>query len=98
MSDVLDVPKSNWRQDEEIQIFSDAVSGFFDKELKPNVEDWREAGMVPRDVWYQAGEMGLLLPSAPEQYGLTSFITALRSKRNACFQNSPLASLSALLP
>ncbi|MGB0262851.1 MAG: acyl-CoA dehydrogenase family protein, partial [Henriciella sp.] len=24
---------------------------------------------VPRDVWYKAGEQGLLLPSAPEQYG-----------------------------
>ena len=69
MSEVLDVPKSNWRQDEEIQIFSDAVATFFDKELKPHVESWREARQVPRDVWHKAGEMGLLLPSAPEEYG-----------------------------
>lgn len=69
MQNVLNVPLSNWRQDDEISIFSDAVGQFFEKELKPHVEDWREAGVVPRDVWRQAGEMGLLLPSAPEEYG-----------------------------
>ena len=69
MQNVLKVPLSNWRQDDEISIFSDAVGQFFEKELKPHVEDWREAGVVPRDVWRQAGEMGLLLPSAPEEYG-----------------------------
>ena len=69
MQNVLNVPLSNWRRDDEISIFSDAVGQFFEKELKPHVEDWREAGVVPRDVWRQAGEMGLLLPSAPEEYG-----------------------------
>ncbi|MEL7453392.1 MAG: acyl-CoA dehydrogenase family protein, partial [Pseudomonadota bacterium] len=69
MQSSLDVSPSPWRQDEEISIFSDAVRQFFDKELKPHVESWREAGCVPRDVWYQAGEQGLLLPSAPEAYG-----------------------------
>jgi len=77
MSDVLEVPKSKWRQDEEIQIFSDAVATFFEKELKPNVESWREARQVPRDVWYKAGEMGLLLPSAPEEYGGAAVISAM---------------------
>ena len=69
MQDVLNVPKSSWRQDEEISIFSEAVGQFFENELKPHVEEWRAAGKVPRDVWYKAGEQGLLLPSAPEQYG-----------------------------
>jgi len=69
LQNVLNVPLSNWRRDDEISIFSDAVGQFFEKELKPHVEDWREAGVVPRDVWRQAGEMGLLLPSAPEEYG-----------------------------
>ena len=69
MQDVLNVPKSSWRQDEEISIFSEAVGQFFENELKPHVEEWRAAGKVPRNVWYKAGEQGLLLPSAPEQYG-----------------------------
>ena len=69
MPDVLDVPLSEWRQDEEIKIFNDAVEQFFVKELKPHVEEWREAGAVPREVWYQAAEQGLLLVSAPEEYG-----------------------------
>ncbi|MGB2073659.1 MAG: acyl-CoA dehydrogenase family protein, partial [Henriciella sp.] len=60
MQDVLNVPKSSWRQDEEISIFSEAVGQFFENELKPHVEEWRAAGKVPRDVWYKAGEQGLL--------------------------------------
>jgi len=65
----LDVPKANWRADEEMDMFSDAVASFMEKECKPHVEKWRENGIVDRDVWYKAGEMGLLVPSAPEEYG-----------------------------
>ena len=65
----LDVPKAKWREDEELDIFADAVSGFMEKECKPHVEKWREQGIVDRDIWYKAGEMGLLVPSCPEEYG-----------------------------
>jgi acyl-CoA dehydrogenase len=65
----LDVPQPEWRRDEEIAIFSDAVGQFFERECKPHVEDWRKQGYVPRDVWKTAGEAGLLLASAPEEYG-----------------------------
>jgi len=65
----LDVPKAKWREDEELDIFSDAVSGFMEKECKPHVERWRDQGIVDRDIWYKAGEMGLLVPSCPEAYG-----------------------------
>ena len=65
----LDVPKAKWRDDEELDIFSDAVAGFMEKECKPHVEKWREQGIVDRDIWYKAGEMGLLVPSCPEEYG-----------------------------
>ncbi len=65
----LDVPKAKWREDEELDIFADAVSGFMEKECKPHVEKWREQGIVDRDIWHKAGEMGLLVPSCPEEYG-----------------------------
>jgi acyl-CoA dehydrogenase len=65
----LNVPKSAWRQDEELDIFADAVGQFFEKECAPHVPAWRKAGVVPRDVWKKAGEMGLLGASVPEEYG-----------------------------
>ncbi|KCZ90808.1 acyl-CoA dehydrogenase family protein [Hyphomonas johnsonii] len=65
----LNVPKSNWRNDEEMDIFSDAVGQFFEKECAPHVPAWRKAGIVPREIWSKAGEMGLLCASVPEEYG-----------------------------
>jgi acyl-CoA dehydrogenase len=65
----LNVPKSAWRQDEELDIFADAVGQFFEKECAPHVPAWRKAGVVPREIWRKAGEMGLLGASVPEEYG-----------------------------
>ncbi|MFT5931236.1 MAG: acyl-CoA dehydrogenase [Hyphomonas sp.] len=65
----LNVPKSAWRSDEEMDIFSDAVGQFFEKECAPHVPAWRKAGVVPREIWTKAGEMGLLCASVPEEYG-----------------------------
>lgn len=65
----LNVPLANWRDDEEMTIFSDAVGQFFERECAPHMEDWRAARIVPRDVWTKAGEAGLLCPSIPEEYG-----------------------------
>ncbi|MEO0714675.1 MAG: acyl-CoA dehydrogenase family protein [Pseudomonadota bacterium] len=65
----LDVPHAKWRDDEEISLFSDAVGQFFEKECQPHVQDWRKAGVVPREIWTKAGEMGLLCASMPEEYG-----------------------------
>ncbi|MEO0881823.1 MAG: acyl-CoA dehydrogenase family protein [Pseudomonadota bacterium] len=65
----LDVKPSAWRDDEEMNIFSDAVGQFFERECAPHVQDWRKAGIVPRDVWSKAGEAGLLCASMPEEYG-----------------------------
>ena len=65
----LDVPKAAWRQDEELEIFSDAVGQFFEKECVPHVPQWRKDGIVPMEIWKKAGEMGLLGASVPEEYG-----------------------------
>lgn len=65
----LNVPKAAWRQDEELDIFADAVGQFFEKECAPHVQAWRKAGIVPREIWKKAGEMGLLGASVPEEFG-----------------------------
>jgi len=65
---VLQVEKPSWMT-EDVDIFADAVGKFCEKELAPHVEAWEKAEIVDRDVWFKAGEAGLLCPSMPEQYG-----------------------------
>jgi acyl-CoA dehydrogenase len=65
----LDVPKAKWRDDSELDMFSDAVGQFFEKECAPHVERWRKAGIVDREIYTKAGEMGILGASIPEEYG-----------------------------
>ena len=65
----LNVPKPAWRQDEELDIFSDAVGQFFERECGPHIQQWRKDGIVPREMWKKAGEMGILCASMPEEYG-----------------------------
>jgi acyl-CoA dehydrogenase len=66
----LDMPRAPWRQDEELNLFADAVRGFFEKEAPPEtVMKWREQGKVDREIWTKAGAAGLLCASMPEEYG-----------------------------
>jgi acyl-CoA dehydrogenase len=54
---------------EEHRIFRQAVRKFFEKEVIPYVEEWEEAGAVPRSVWKRMGENGFLCMDVPEEYG-----------------------------
>lgn len=65
----LDIPASGWRLDEEVSIFSDSVGQFFEKECAPHVPQWRKDGIVPKEMWLKAGEMGILGASVSEEYG-----------------------------
>lgn len=49
--------------------FRDAARRFFQQELGPHVEKWREQGFVDRWAFEKAGELGYLLTWADEQYG-----------------------------
>lgn len=49
--------------------FRDSVRRFFQKEIAPHAERWREQGYVDRIAYQKAGEHGLLLPWADEKYG-----------------------------
>ena len=49
--------------------FRDSVRRFFQQEIGPRAEGWRQAGVVDRQAWKQVGEQGYLVMWAPEQYG-----------------------------
>ncbi|MET0545769.1 MAG: acyl-CoA dehydrogenase family protein, partial [Caulobacterales bacterium] len=68
MTNVLNTPRASYL-DEELDMFRDAVERFVRQECVPHIDEWREASMVDRSVWKKAGEAGLLMASAPEEYG-----------------------------
>ncbi len=55
--------------DADMELFRDNARKFFQKEIAPNWERWREAGMVDREAFLKAGEAGLLCIWADEAYG-----------------------------
>ncbi|MDU8928003.1 acyl-CoA dehydrogenase family protein [Alisedimentitalea sp. MJ-SS2] len=54
---------------EDHRAFADSVARFFAEEFEPNREQWTEDGMIPRSFWEQAGELGVLGATIPEEYG-----------------------------
>ena len=53
----------------EMEQFRDAARKFFQTEIRPHSERWRETGIVDREAFLKAGEAGLLCIWAGEQYG-----------------------------
>ena len=49
--------------------FRDSARRFFQTEIAPHAERWREAGVVDREAFRKAGQQGLLLMWADEKYG-----------------------------
>ena len=54
---------------DEHRIFRDSLKRFLAKEITPHVEEWEEAGIVPREAWKKMGEQGFLAMNVPEEYG-----------------------------
>src|SRR5260370_40883368 len=53
----------------EQEMFRDSYRQFMQKEVLPHRAAWREAGIVPREMFRKMGEQGYLLTWADEQYG-----------------------------
>jgi acyl-CoA dehydrogenase len=51
------------------ELFRDQVRRFFEKHILPHHRDWERTGLVPREVWREAGAYGLLCIGMPEAYG-----------------------------
>ncbi len=59
---------SSW-MDDEMRALRDLARNFFEKECAPLEEKWCAQQHVDREIWNRAGELGLLCPSIPEEYG-----------------------------
>jgi acyl-CoA dehydrogenase len=53
----------------EHEIFRSSVQRFIAEYVTPFHGEWEKAGQVPRELWQQAGELGLLCCNVPEAYG-----------------------------
>jgi acyl-CoA dehydrogenase len=60
--------ESPWMTDE-TRIFRRTVRHFIETELAPQHARWAEQGYPDAGAWTKAGEIGLLLPDVPEDYG-----------------------------
>ena len=61
------IPRTAYNEDHEA--FRQSVRQFLLKEVAPNAKKWQEDGIVPKSIWPKAGEVGMLCPTAPVEYG-----------------------------
>jgi len=57
--------------DADHELFRESVAEFLRREVTPFHAQWEKDGIVPRGVWTDAGEVGLLGHGVPEEYGGT---------------------------
>ncbi|MDE0511912.1 MAG: acyl-CoA dehydrogenase family protein [Gammaproteobacteria bacterium] len=61
------IPRTIFNQDHEA--FRDAISKFIEAEITPFHDQWEKDGVVPREIWLKAGEVGALCSNVSEEYG-----------------------------
>ena len=62
------MPTHAWMTDDH-RAFADTVKRFLSEEFQPNRDTWKEAGMIPKDFWRKAGDLGILGATVPEEHG-----------------------------
>lgn len=68
-AEVLDFKNPDWYDEEDINMFRDAVYKFYKNEMAPHSEKFRNQKHVDREWWNKAGEYGLLNAAIPAEYG-----------------------------
>ena len=59
---------SPWMTDEHTML-AEMSRQFMEEKWVPRLPKWVEQGQMDREIWQEAAELGLLLPSVPEEYG-----------------------------
>lgn len=54
---------------EEHKMMQGMIQDFINNEILPQMDAWEKDGMVSRDIWKRAGDLGLLCMDMPEAYG-----------------------------
>ena len=53
----------------DLELYRANVRRFVETEIKPNQQKWAKQQHVDRELWFKAGEMGVLSADVPEEYG-----------------------------
>ena len=73
------IERSLFREDHDI--WRATVRRFVEEEIVPFHAQWEHDGIVPRELWLKAGEMGLLCCTVPEEYGGSRAGLSVRRRR-----------------
>ena len=65
----LDTLPGRFAYNEDHEAFRQTVRSFLAKEGVPHVDQWEKDRLVPKSFWKQAGEIGMLCPTVPEDFG-----------------------------
>lgn len=65
---MIDNYRPHW-MDDELDAVRDMAKRFVAEEIMPRQERWFEQGYTDREVWLQAGELGMLAPDIKAEYG-----------------------------
>ena len=81
MSDFL---FDQWRSrsphyDETHEAVANSVRAFVSREIIPHVDEWEEAGELPRELHKKAAEAGLLGLGYPQKYGGADGLATIRA-------------------
>jgi len=55
--------------DEDHETFRKTLRSFIEAEVVPHYQEWFDAGIVPRELYYKLGELGIFGINVPEEYG-----------------------------